>query len=126
MSGLRGGSPCRDLSVTSPPFRHTLTSRSSLPRVARPWSPEPAGVKRESRENRERTRRRKACIPASFMCHWQREGRKPGAEPEYLPWTVAAGRDRYRHGSCRGSKGIRASSIGGRGFFCFRASVPGH
>ena len=20
------------------------------------------------------------------MCHWQREGRKPGAEPEYLPY----------------------------------------
>ena len=74
-----------------PPVHHTLTSRSSLPRVARPWSPEPAGVKRESRENRERTRRRKARRPASFMCHWQREGRKPGAEPEYLPWTVASG-----------------------------------
>ena len=27
------------------------------------------------------------------MRHWQREGRKPGAKPEYLPWTVAAGHD---------------------------------
>lgn len=53
------------------------------------------------------------------MCHWQREGRKPGAEPEYLPWTVAAGRDRYRHGSCRGEQGNTGLFHWWKGLFLF-------